>query len=443
WCWPGLSTYLDFLNPATQEFYSGLYTFDKFNGSTENTYIWNDMNEPAVFDDNKEKTFPKEVLHYGNVKHRDVHNIYGFLQTKGTYQGLINRSKNNKRPFILSRSHFAGSQRYTAIWTGDNTADWDHLAASLPMCLSEALAGISFCGADVGGFFKEPSEELIQRWYQVGAWLPFYREHSTFASKRREPYVFPKHVQTRIRAALRQRYIHLPLWYTLFWEHSQTGDPVISPLFYHYPDDPNILDLDTQLLVGSNVMVAPVMKSDISLIDVYFPGGKDEKWYDANTYNIYRGNGYLPINVTLDSVPVYYRGGSVISRKDTPRPSSVDTYDDDYTLYVFPNSENCAEGFLYVDDMETFSYQQGEYAYIHLKFDNLILKSRFKYYNIAYQANTKIGRIVYALPSLGIKSAKIITKGLSKEVPITCGSHYVELSNLKLDIMDSFEVHLQ
>lgn len=120
------------------------------------------------------------------------------------------------------------------------------------MCLSEALAGISFCGADIGGFFYDPPVELLQRWYQVGVWLPFYRAHANMDTERREPYLFPEDVQKRIRVALRQRYAHLPLWYTLFWEHSETGDPVIRPLFYQYPNDANVLDIDTQLLVGKH-----------------------------------------------------------------------------------------------------------------------------------------------------------------------------------------------
>lgn len=88
------------------------------------------------------------------------------FQSEATYEGLLERTK-NRRPFILTRGHFAGSQRYATIWTGDNTAEWSHLAISIPMCLSEAISGISFCGADIGGFFNNPSVELLQRWYQV------------------------------------------------------------------------------------------------------------------------------------------------------------------------------------------------------------------------------------------------------------------------------------
>lgn len=170
-----------------------MYALDKFKGTTHDVYIWNDMNEPSVFN-GPEITMPKDCMHYGGLEHRDIHNEFTLkqviswnkngtkyefhlhgkmnlfwkyvLQVIPTYEGLIERSS-HRRPFILSRGHFAGSQRYVAIWTGDNAAEWSHLGASFPMCLSEAIGGISFCGADIGGFFNNPDTELLQRWYQV------------------------------------------------------------------------------------------------------------------------------------------------------------------------------------------------------------------------------------------------------------------------------------
>lgn len=164
------------------------------------------MNEPVVFDQ-EEQTMPNNLVHYGGVPHRDIHNTYGFMQTMGTWQGLMDRSGGQKRPFILTRSHFAGSQRFAAIWTGDNLATWEHLKVSIPMCLSEALAGVSFCGADVGGFVDDVDDQLLQRWYQTGAWLPFFRQHSSVSTTRREPYLYPQNVQAVFRKALHDRYV--------------------------------------------------------------------------------------------------------------------------------------------------------------------------------------------------------------------------------------------
>lgn len=187
-----------------------------------------------------------------------------------TYQGLLNRANNKLRPFVLTRAHFAGAQRYAAVWTGDNAAEWSHLAISLPMCLSEAMGGISFCGADIGGFFNNPDEELLQRWYQTGAWLPFYRAHAHIDTKRREPYLYSQDVRTRIRNALRQRYVHLPVWYTLFWEHYRTGDPVIRPLVYEYPTQTDVFDIDDEILVGNLFKFFIILIKYINCINLRF-----------------------------------------------------------------------------------------------------------------------------------------------------------------------------
>lgn len=258
-CWPGLSSYIDFFNPNASAFVSSLYSYERFNDTTPTLGgIWNDMNEPSVFDESIEKTFPKDLVHYGGIEHRDVHNVYGFTQTRATYEGLVARDNGQVRPFVLTRSHFAGSQRYTAVWTGDNTADWGYLEVSYSQCLTEGLAGISFCGADVGGFFENPDEELVQRWYQSGVWLPFYRAHANMGTDRREPYLFSEEAQERIRAALRQRYAHIPVFYTLFYEHYTNGTPVVRPLFYQYPEDPDVVDIGNQLLLG---MLTSLFKS--------------------------------------------------------------------------------------------------------------------------------------------------------------------------------------
>jgi alpha 1,3-glucosidase len=165
-CWPGPSSWLDFVNPEVREWYATKYELEQYQGSTLSLFTWNDMNEPSVFD-GPEITMHKDARHFGDWEHRDVHNIYGMYQQQASSEGQVRRSGGKERPFVLSRAFFAGSQRFGAIWTGDNYAGWDHLAASMPMLMSIGLAGLPFIGADVGGFFKDPSEELLNRWYQV------------------------------------------------------------------------------------------------------------------------------------------------------------------------------------------------------------------------------------------------------------------------------------
>ncbi|KAG5872523.1 hypothetical protein JTB14_004397 [Gonioctena quinquepunctata] len=409
WCWPGSSSYLDFYDPKTMQYYKSLYALDKFKGTTNDVHIWNDMNEPSVFN-GPEVTMPKDCLHHGGWEHRDVHNEYPLAHTIGTFQGLLERSS-NQRPFILTRGHFAGTQRYAAVWTGDNAAQWSHLAISYPMCLSEALGGISFCGADVGGFFNNPDVELLQRWYQAAIWLPFFRAHAHIDTRRREPYLFSEDVRNRIRAALRIRYAHLPLWYTLFWEHEVNGDPVIRPLFYQYPEEENVVDIDNEVLVGTSVLARAISEPGVSTVDVHLPGGSDEYWYDMEDFKMYRGTGNYNIPVSLDKMVAFYRGGSVIPRKDRPRRASSLMHDDPYTLYVALDSKQRASGTLYIDDNVSYDYKNKKYLYIHLQFEDNTLSSSL-IDKTDFPSREWVERVVILGPPQDIVGAKLSSKSL-------------------------------
>jgi len=147
WCWPGSSHWIDCFNPAAVEWWKTLFTLKNFAGTMKNTFIWNDMNEPSVFN-GPETTMPKDNIHYGNWEHRDIHNLNGHTYMDATHQALETRIGKGKdlRSFILTRSFYAGSQRLGAMWTGDNVAHWDHLAASMPMVMSNGIAGMPFAG---------------------------------------------------------------------------------------------------------------------------------------------------------------------------------------------------------------------------------------------------------------------------------------------------------
>jgi mannosyl-oligosaccharide alpha-1,3-glucosidase len=227
WCWPGSSSYLDFTNKKVRDWWAEQFGYNKYKGSTSTLFTWNDMNEPSVFN-GPEVSMQKDLRNLNGDEHREWHNLYGMLFHRATGEGQIRRDYDeNIRPFVLSRSFFAGSQKYGAIWTGDNKADWSHLEISSPMLLSLNVAALSFVGADVGGFFGNPDAELMTRWMQAGAYQPFFRGHAHHDSKRREPWVFGDETLVRLRKAAMERYALLPYWYTVFHEAGTTGMPVM------------------------------------------------------------------------------------------------------------------------------------------------------------------------------------------------------------------------
>ncbi|XP_018420919.1 PREDICTED: neutral alpha-glucosidase AB isoform X1 [Nanorana parkeri] len=361
WCWPGSAAYPDFTNPDMRTWWSSMFSYDQYEGSMDNLFVWNDMNEPSVFN-GPEVTMHKDAVHWGGWEHRDVHNLYGLYVHQATAEGLIHRSGGNERPFVLTRAFFAGSQRYGAVWTGDNAAEWGHLKISIPMCLSLGLAGISFCGADVGGFFKNPEPELLLRWYQAGAYQPFFRAHAHLDTPRREPWLHGETNTNLIREALRERYALLPYWYTLFYNAHRDAEPVMRPLWVEFPTDVSTFVMDDQYMLGSALLVHPVTEANAREVQIYLPG-VGEVWYDVRNYRSYKAPQTFFLPVTSSSIPVYQRGGSIIPRKDRPRRSSYCMESDPFTLYVALDLQGEAQGELFLDDGHSFNYQQNEFVY--------------------------------------------------------------------------------
>lgn len=375
WCWPGSSHWVDCFNPAVFPWWNSLHKYDKFQGSMPNLFIWNDMNEPSVFN-GPETTMPKDNMHYGNWEHRDIHNVNGITLLNATYQAMLERKKGEvRRPFILTRSYYAGAQRMSTMWTGDNQATWEHLAISLPMVLNNGIAGFPFAGADVGGFFHNPSKELLTRWYQAGIWYPFFRAHAHIDTRRREPYLISEPHRTIISQAIRLRYQLLPAWYTAFHEASVNGTPIVRPQYYVFPDDEQGFAIDDQLYLGSTGLLAkPVVKENTYTADVYI--ADDEKYYDYFDFTVYQGAGKRhTVPAPEDKVPLLMQGGHIVPRRDRPRRSSALMRWDPYTLVVTLNKDGESEGTLYVDDGETFDYERGGYIHRQFRFHDGVLTS--------------------------------------------------------------------
>jgi alpha 1,3-glucosidase len=377
WCWPGSSHWIDCFNPAANKWWKSLFQYDKFKGTMPNTFIWNDMNEPSVFN-GPETTMPKDNLHHGNWEHRDVHNINGMTFHNATYHALLARNKAEekapRRPFVLTRSFFPGSQRLGAMWTGDNLAEWSHLAAALPMILNQGISGFPFAGADVGGFFGNPSKELLTRWYQAGAFYPFFRGHAHIDTRRREPYLAEEPYRGIMTQAIRLRYALLPSWYTAFHEASTTGAPIVRPNFYVIPEDESGFAVDDQLYLGdTGLLFKPIVTEGADSVDIYL--GDDKPYYDYFDYSTYKGKGKHTVKAPLEKTPLLMRAGHIFPRRDRLRRSSGLMKMDPYTLVVVLGPDGTGIGELYVDDGESFDYESG--AYIHRKFvfENGMLRS--------------------------------------------------------------------
>ncbi len=264
-CWPDNSVWLDYLNPKTRDYWASLYDLKHYPGTNARTFIWNDMNEPSVFN-SFENTFDKSLLHFDGERyreHREMHNLYSLLEISATYEGLRQREKNT-RPFLLTRSFFAGAHRYAAMWTGDSGTTWEHLRLNLSILQNLSICGFSFCGADIPGFFGSPDNELIVRAYQAGVFYPFMRGHADRGTKRREPWALGEEACARVSEAIHLRYELLPYTYTTFYRHAHARSwPVMTPLWAAFKspkEDPQLRTMDDEFMFGPAFLVKPICK---------------------------------------------------------------------------------------------------------------------------------------------------------------------------------------
>ncbi|GAA0348664.1 glycoside hydrolase family 31 protein [Bacillus horti] len=351
--WPGVSAFPDFTEERVREWWGEKQRFYSDIGIEG---IWNDMNEPAVF--NETKTMDVNVIHGndGDPKtHRELHNLYGFRMTQSTYEGQKKNLQGN-RPFVLTRAGFAGIQRYAAVWTGDNRSFWEHLQLSLPMVMNLGLSGVPFSGPDVGGFDFHANGELLTRWTQVGVFTPFFRNHSAISADRQEPWSFGEEYEKIIAAYIRLRYQWLPQLYTMFREAHEDGLPVMRPLVLEYPEDSNTHHLQDQFMLGSNVIVAPVITPKTEHRVVYLPEGE---WVDYWNNDLYTGGQHHLVKAPLDKLPIFIKKGSFIVLGDT-KENTKEKDDNRYVHCYYDEGKSFAFTH-YEDDGKTFSYEQGEW----------------------------------------------------------------------------------
>lgn len=367
-CWPGNSCWPDFLQRRTREWYATFFHDDRCECGGRNVYTWVDMNEPAVFKGYRLRTMMKEALHHTDdgraVQHRYLHNLYGFLSVLSAQKGCLEAAGADvepERPFVLTRSFFAGSQRLVGMWAGDNMARWDHLECTSAELLGLSISNYPFCGVDAGGFMGEPTEELYVRWFQAAIFYPFFRGHSNMDTRHREPYVWASDARRRLRDALYLRYALIPYLYTVLYNAHSVGETVIRPLFYEFPGEDEVAEVQSTYMFGPSMLVCPVVGKGATSVMVDFPASAE--WYAFSDGAKVSKKGRQQINVTMDSIPVYLRGGHVLPTKDKHRPSTALAVNDPFTLHVALDANGESRGTLYLDDGKTFKYAKGVFAH--------------------------------------------------------------------------------
>jgi alpha-glucosidase len=346
--WPGACAFPDFTQPKTVRWWADLYK-DFLDKGVDG--VWNDVNEPQI-SNTPTGTMPEDNKHLGGDKipagpHLKYHNVYGYLMVKASREGIM-KARPQNRPFILTRSNFLGGQRFAATWTGDNASWESHMTMSVPMIPTLGLSGQPFSGADVGGFLFNPDADLFGRWMALGAFYPFSRGHACAGTINKEPWAFGQKVEDVSRMALERRYVLLPYYYTLLHEASETGMPIMRPVFFADPKDTLLRAEEQAFLIGENLLVVPEWAQNPAL-----PKG------------IWRNLSLIPGD-DKDSyqAKLKIRGGAIIPTGKIIQNTNEKSLDP-LTLLVCLDEKGEAHGTLYWDEGDNWSFKDGNYSFQH------------------------------------------------------------------------------
>ncbi|XZM77868.1 glycoside hydrolase family 31 protein [Clostridium perfringens] len=357
--WPGDSAFPDFSNKDCREWWKS--ELKKFISEHGMDGIWNDMNEPCVFN-NDPKTMLETCLHNsdnGVIEHKEFHNRYGFEMSRCSKEAQEELHP-NERGFSMTRATYAGGQRYSSVWTGDNMSLWSQMRMSISMNANLGISGFSFVGNDVSGFGLDSSEELFIRWMEMGPFIPIFRNHSNMYTRRQEPWAFGPRAEKIAKKSIELRYELLPYIYDLYYISHKEGLPIFRPMIMEYEKDMNLLNMREQFMLGENMIVAPVLYEGERSKTVYLPKGS---WFNYFTMEKLQGGKWYKLSCELDEILVFVKEGAIIPtynkkfRNVKERPKNI-------LLKVF--GEN-AKGFHYNDDGHSMEYLEGKYTYMDIK----------------------------------------------------------------------------
>lgn len=330
----GHTTLLDIFKPETRDWFWNIYKRHTLSGVAG---WWGDLGEPEVH--------PDDMVHV-NGPGEHVHNLYGHEWAGTIFRGY-QKDFPNERPVILMRSGFVGSQRYGIIpWTGDVNRTWGGLKPQVELSLTMGLQGIGLMHSDLGGFAGNYKDaELYTRWLQYGVFQPVYRTHAQ-EDVPPEPIFWDKTTKDIARKYIKLRYQLTPYNYSLLFNYSQTGVPMMRPLFY-VEDTPEMFDVKDSYLWGDAFLVAPVVEKGIKKQKVYLPKGN--YWFDFWTDDVYKGGKTINYKLSIETIPVFVLAGSFIPMVDAIQ--NMDKYTTtDLELHFYHHSESKESDYLFYDD---------------------------------------------------------------------------------------------
>lgn len=402
--------------PPDMNYPSGVRVYDAYNPEARNIYWkylnkgvfsigvdswWMDSTEPDHLSQKPEDLDTKTYL--GSF--RKVRNAYPLMTVGGVYDHQ-RETTSNKRVFILTRSAFAGQQRYGAnTWSGDVNSSWESLRNQVPAGLNFSLTGNPNFNSDIGGFFagvykrnggaNNPMfQELYVRWLQYGTFTPMMRSHGTDVP--REIYQFGKKgdvVYDAIEKFINLRYSMLPYIYSTSWDVSKNSSSFLRALSMDFSSDKKTWNINNEYLFGKSFLVAPILnpqytpekivktdenegwnKTDVTkkenslsnidftqnkTVKVYLPAGSD--WFDFWTNEKHKGGQEIEKSVNLQSIPLYVKAGSIIPFGPDVQYSTEKKWDN-LTVKIYPGTD--ADFILYEDEFDNYNYEKGDYTEI-------------------------------------------------------------------------------
>ncbi|WP_372974860.1 glycoside hydrolase family 31 protein [Muriicola sp.] len=359
--WPGQCNFPDFTNPKVREWWAGLYK--ELMSEVGAHAVWNDMNEPAVMEV-PTKTAPLDTRHDFDghpCSHRKAHNVYGMQMVRATYEG-VKKYVYPKRPFVITRAAYSGTQRFSSTWTGDNVATWEHLWIANVQVQRMCMSGMSFVGTDIGGFAEQPNGELFARWIQLGIFHPFCRVHSSGDHGDQEPWSFDAEVTKIVRKFIELRYQLLPYLYTAFYRYYKESIPMIQSLVYYDQDDHQTHFRTDEFIFGEQILVCPIQEPNAKGRRMYIPRGR---WYDYWTNETLVGGTEKWVDADIDKIPIFIKEGAIIPKYPVQQYVGELKLEELQLDVYYKNG--IESSMIYEDAEDGYDYVKGEYSLRNFK----------------------------------------------------------------------------